>query len=59
LLVFLEVFWEKWCAERGFWVVNLWWIAWSSWTTDGRDSAAKKWDTTLKFIFKGGGMGNA
>jgi hypothetical protein len=24
-------FWQKWCVERGFLMVNLWWIAGESW----------------------------
>jgi len=28
---FAEGFWQKRCAERGFLMVNLWWIAGESW----------------------------
>jgi hypothetical protein len=32
LLVFFRVFWEKWWAAGGFFVVKLWWIAWWMWS---------------------------
>jgi hypothetical protein len=28
---FLQGFWQKWCVERGFFVVSLWWVAGESW----------------------------
>jgi hypothetical protein len=29
-------FQEKWGAERGFWMVNSWWIGGESWWVNGR-----------------------
>jgi hypothetical protein len=31
LPIFAGGFWQKWGAERGFSMVNLWWIAGKSW----------------------------
>jgi hypothetical protein len=32
---FCRGFCEKWCADRGFLLVNLWWFAGRSWCVDG------------------------
>jgi hypothetical protein len=32
---FCRGFWRKWVAERGFLMVNLWWIRGESWLVDG------------------------
>jgi hypothetical protein len=34
-------FWQKRCAERGFLMVNLWWIAGETWCVDGHFSGSK------------------
>jgi hypothetical protein len=34
-------FWQKLCAERGFSMVNPWWIAGESWYVDGHFSGSK------------------
>jgi hypothetical protein len=34
-------FWQKWVVERGFLMVNLWWIRGESWFVDGHFSGAK------------------
>jgi hypothetical protein len=34
-------FWQKRGAERGFSLVNLWWIAGESWEVDGHFSGSK------------------
>jgi hypothetical protein len=34
-------FWQKWVVERGFLMVNLWWIRGELWLVDGHFSGAK------------------
>jgi hypothetical protein len=38
---FFRGFWQKRVAERGFLMVNLWWIAGESWCVDGHFSGSK------------------
>ena len=40
-------------AERGVFVMNLWWIAWWTWSLNGHVLCHEKCDTDSGFIFGG------
>jgi hypothetical protein len=45
-------FWQKRGAERGFSMVNLWWIAGESWYVDGHFSGSKKMPLFLNLFLR-------
>jgi hypothetical protein len=48
----LQGFWQKLVIERGFLVVNLWWIAGESWYVDGRFLGAKNMPRVPALFFE-------
>jgi hypothetical protein len=56
--VFLQGFWEKWVIERGFLMVNLWWIRGERWSVDGDFSGPKNTPRFLGLFLGDSRFGN-